>query len=167
MQIQNSHGDLFEIRRPTESDIAAALDIAEIAWQPIYAGFREALGDEIYFAYYPDWCTTKRSHIERLMHSEHSYVTVENGRVIGFCSFTVSPETKTGTVMDNAVLPDCRGRGIGVMQNEFVFSQMRSLGIAYVCVHTGLDDAHAPARRAYEHAGFDHSIPQTVYYKKL
>ncbi|MBT4097360.1 MAG: GNAT family N-acetyltransferase, partial [Gemmatimonadetes bacterium] len=34
-------------------------------------------------------------------------------------------------------------------------------------VGTGLDDAHAPARRAYERAGFDIAQQDVTYYKKL
>ena len=39
--------------------------------------------------------------------------------------------------------------------------------MAYAKVHTGLDDAHARARRAYERAGFDISHQEVNYYLKL
>jgi hypothetical protein len=34
-------------------------------------------------------------------------------------------------------------------------------------VHTGLDPSHAPARRAYEKAGFTTQLPTVDYYRKL
>ncbi len=37
----------------------------------------------------------------------------------------------------------------------------------YTMVMTGLDDAHAPARRAYEKAGFDKHIENIRYYREL
>ena len=39
--------------------------------------------------------------------------------------------------------------------------------MTYAKVATGLDDAHAPARRAYERAGFDIKVEDVTYYKKL
>jgi hypothetical protein len=37
--------------------------------------------------------------------------------------------------------------------------RFRSLGLRFAHVDTGLDDAHIPARRAYEAAGFDRAVP--------
>ena len=40
-------------------------------------------------------------------------------------------------------------------------------GMRYARVSTGLDDAHAPARRAYERAGFDICHENMTYFAKL
>ena len=39
--------------------------------------------------------------------------------------------------------------------------------IALTKVLTGLDEAHAPARRSYEKAGFDRGLQSVKYYKKI
>jgi hypothetical protein len=39
--------------------------------------------------------------------------------------------------------------------------------MSYATVQTGLDEGHAPARRAYERAGFDISHSRITYYRKL
>ena len=44
---------------------------------------------------------------------------------------------------------------------------MREEGAEYVCVTTGGDDGHAPARRAYESVGFREFLPSRRYFKKL
>jgi len=48
-----------------------------------------------------------------------------------------------------------------------VLNLFRQEGLKYAMVGTGMDEGHAPARRAYEKAGFD--IPRTdvTYYKYL
>jgi len=45
--------------------------------------------------------------------------------------------------------------------------RMRAQGMRYARVRTGLDEAHAPARRAYTKAGFDIAIPSVEYYRSL
>lgn len=37
-------------------------------------------------------------------------------------------------------------------------------GMKYATVSTGLDDGHAPARRAYEKMGFSKNLPSVKYY---
>jgi len=44
---------------------------------------------------------------------------------------------------------------------------MKSKGCVGVKVTTGLDDKHAPARRAYEKIGFTKNLPSVTYYKEL
>ena len=43
----------------------------------------------------------------------------------------------------------------------------REQGMVVAKVFTGLDEAHAPARRAYQRAGFDHSLEHVTYYMEL
>lgn len=44
---------------------------------------------------------------------------------------------------------------------------MKNEGMIYATVSTGLDDAHTPARRAYEKADFDKALENVRYYKEL
>ena len=50
---------------------------------------------------------------------------------------------------------------------NFVLEKMREEGMLYAKVHTGLDDGHIPARRAYQKVGFEKNLPSVDYYMKL
>jgi hypothetical protein len=50
---------------------------------------------------------------------------------------------------------------------NFVLVQMRDAGMNAAVVTTGGDDAHAPAERAYEEAGFSGPVPSVEYHIKL
>ena len=44
---------------------------------------------------------------------------------------------------------------------------MRAEGMKIITVNTGLDEGHAPARRAYERAGFTAPLESVTYSKLL
>jgi GNAT superfamily N-acetyltransferase len=69
--------------------------------------------------------------------------------------------------MENAVSLDFRGMGIGTKMYEFVLDKMRTEGMKYASVSTGLDDGHAAARRSYEKAGFEKNLPSIKYFMEL
>jgi hypothetical protein len=48
-----------------------------------------------------------------------------------------------------------------------VLERFRGLGLRFAHVDTGLDDAHIPARRAYEAVGFDRAVPGVEYWQDL
>jgi hypothetical protein len=50
---------------------------------------------------------------------------------------------------------------------SFVLNYMREAGMKSAVVTTGGDEAHAPARRAYEKAGFSGAVPSFEYHIKL
>jgi GNAT superfamily N-acetyltransferase len=72
-----------------------------------------------------------------------------------------------GTIGTNAVQSAFRGRGIGGQLYQKVFDCLKAEGISFVKVVTGLDEGHAPARRAYEKAGFKANLKSICYYKKI
>jgi ribosomal protein S18 acetylase RimI-like enzyme len=72
-----------------------------------------------------------------------------------------------GIIGNNAVDPDCGLKGIGQQMYRFALERFRAEGMAWANVDTGLDEGHAPARRAYERAGFDITISSIHYYRKL
>lgn len=59
-----------------------------------------------------------------------------------------------GIVGNNAVNPEFAGKGIGSAMYNYIFDEMEKDGMTHVGVYTGRDNAHAPARRAYEKVGF-------------
>ncbi len=155
------------IRRATAEDAEAIAAIAVAEWEAIYQGFRQQLGDELFNIQYGDYREKKRAAVLSNLKNAAMYVTELEGRVVGFICFFYDGETGIGTISNNAVSGEVRGHGIGGRQYEFVFDTLREMGAKCVKVGTGLDEAHAPARRAYEKAGFDRSLSSITYYKML
>jgi GNAT superfamily N-acetyltransferase len=95
------------------------------------------------------------------------YVAERDGVVIGFVSLQLDPDTKTGELGLNAVHPDWAGEGVGTAMYNFAVERMREAGMRIATVSTGGDPSHAPARRAYEKAGFTVGIPSIWLCQKL
>jgi ribosomal protein S18 acetylase RimI-like enzyme len=157
------------IREYRPDDLATIMDIGNRAWREIYAMFRERYGDELFELVVPDVRTVKgeqiKAHCER--HPQWVYVCEENGRIVGFVTFRLHLEAKIGEIGNNAVDPDCRLKGIGQQMYKAAFERFRAHGMRYAKVSTGLDDAHARARRAYKRAGFDIHHENVDYYMRL
>jgi len=150
-------------------DLSTLMDIGNRAWRDIYEMFREAYGDELFAMLVPRVATVKgdqiKSHCEA--HPEWVYVCEEAGRIVGFVTFILNPENKIGEIGNNAVDPQCGLKGIGQQLYKAVLAHFREQHMVYARVRTGLDDAHAPARRAYERAGFNIRHEDVTYYLKL
>lgn len=156
---------LLRPARPEDESAVVAIAVAE--WEAIYGGYREQLGDEVFFTFFPNHREAKEAAIRHNLKSGTMYVTECEGRVAGFIHFVYDEGARIGTISNNAVSGEFRGRGIGPRQYAFVFDLLRERGAVGVRVTTGLDEAHAPARRAYEKAGFKVSTQAITYYKKL
>lgn len=89
------------------------------------------------------------------------------GKAVGFATYELDDATRVGTVSDNAVLPEFRGRGIGAQLLARVLKQMEAAGMEFAEVSTGSDDPYAPARRMYERQGFKPYLRSVSYMKKL
>jgi ribosomal protein S18 acetylase RimI-like enzyme len=95
------------------------------------------------------------------------FVCEEEGEIVGFVTFLLKPEKSLGILDDNAVDPKYQSKGIATMMYRAVLQYMSDHGIKYAKVLTGLDEAHAPARRAYEKAGFHIRHEDVTYYTDL
>ena len=76
-------------------------------------------------------------------------------------------DRKVAEIGNNAVSPAHQGHGIGEQMYVFVLERMREAGMKAAVVTTGGDDAHAPARRAYEKVGFSGAVPSLEYHIEL
>ena len=76
-------------------------------------------------------------------------------------------KNRLGEIDLNAVHPDHAARGIGTQLYEFALQEMKAAGMRVATVGVGGDVSHAPARRAYEKAGFGPSIPSLWMYRSL
>ena len=151
------------------ADLPAIMDIANRAWRGIYRMFRECYGEELFRIVCADETTVKghqiQAHCEK--HPEWIYVAEEEGRIVGFVTFFIDKDKAIGEIGNNAVDPDCGIKGVGQRMYQAVLEHFRAKKMRYACVRTGLDEAHARARKAYERAGFDIRHETVTYFQKL
>lgn len=153
------------VRIATADDISAIADIVRDGWEDIYNGYRTQLGDDIYDSIYTAPLEVKADKIGSVIKEGRVLVAELDGCVCGFASYLV--EGEVGSLKDNAVAKSARGQGVATALYEAVFDKLRAAECTVVRVGTGLDEAHAPARRAYEKAGFEVGLSSITYYKKL
>lgn len=159
------------VMRPyAKADYRRVLDICIKAFEPIHAGFEQALGARIFELHYHDWrwqyAKTIRG-IPAAGDETRVFVAELDGFVAGFVFTMVDKKRKTGEIGLNAVDPKWQGRGIGRAMYAFALEDLKERGAAVVSVGTGGDAAHEPARRAYEALGFDKAIPGMYLFKLL
>lgn len=155
------------VRDLRDADVEQLVAIAVAAWEPIYGHYRQQLGDEIFDMCYPNWDEEKSRQIRVACASKsvHVLVATRNDKPVGFVTFVC--DGKVGTIGNNAVHPSCQRQGIASRLYQQAFQRMREMGMKAARVNTGLDPSHAPARRAYEKAGFDRQLPSVEYFCSL
>jgi ribosomal protein S18 acetylase RimI-like enzyme len=157
------------VRSYRSEDLAWLMETANKAWCGINASYRRAYGDELFVLLVPNEHTRKGEEMRGICreHPENVFVCEENGRRAGFIHLVFDRTRRIGEIGNNAVDPECGLKGIGQQMYHFAFERFRAEGMGYATVQTGLDEGHAPARRAYERAGFDISHSKITYYRKL
>jgi len=150
-------------------DLATLKDIGNRAWRGIYRMYRETYGEELFAVLVPNPDTVKGEQIEShcTTHPDRVVVCVEHSRIVGFATFSIDAARRIGEIGNNAVDPECGLKGIGQLMYAEVFRRFRALGMRFARVRTGMDWAHAPARRAYERAGFTIRNEDVTYHMKL
>lgn len=162
----------FSIRPYCANDLERVQDIAEMAWKPIYETFRQLLGDELFDQTRPGAEKIKRAQLAESAqaHPEKIVVAVDDssGKVIGFATWDLNTDLKVGIINNNAVDKTSGFKGVGQALYAELFRRFKEAGMTAAQVTTGLDEGHAPARRAYQRAGFGEAKLESVtYYKKL
>ena len=158
------------VRPIREDDIEAVVALANRAWRPIIALSRERLGDRIADIVRAGGDDVSKGNTVRaeIAAAPDSYFVCEHeGRVVGFVSGTMDFSTGIGTIGHNAADKGCGLKGIGQCMYKFILDHFRRNGMKVAKVFTGLDEAHAPARRAYQRAGFDKSLEHVTYFMEL
>lgn len=157
------------IRPYHPDDVEHLVDIGNRAWRGIYRMFRQTYGDELFSLLVADERSSKgeqiRAHCTR--HPDWVFVCEEGERIVGFVTFRLDSARGVGEIGNNAVDPDCGLKGIGQQLYAAALAYFKAQGMRYAKVQTGCDEAHAPARRAYERAGFDIRHEDVTYFKKL
>jgi ribosomal protein S18 acetylase RimI-like enzyme len=131
--------------------------------------FRETYGEALFEAMTPDPDTVKGEQVRRHCEAHPDCVLVceEEGRIVGFVTFRLDEDRGIGEIGNNARDPECSAKGVGQQMYAAVLQLFRERGMRFAKVVTGLDDAHAPARRAYERAGFDIHHEDVKYFMEL
>ena len=111
------------------------------------------------------WEHWKRQEMIRFceQHPDQVLVAERDGKLVGFCSYSLNRERGVGEIENNAVDPTCHGQGIGPTLYHARSRIFREQGMQYAWVETGLEPEYAQARRAYEKVGFT-PFHQAVYY---
>jgi GNAT superfamily N-acetyltransferase len=160
-------GDV-EIRELEEGDLEAIVEFSVRAWEPVFASFREVLGDPIFFRLYPDWQAGQAEAVRAGCTNEaHTvFVAVAEGRPIGFATVALNAfHERMGVVDMVAVDPDYQRRGIATRLMDHSIAFMREHGMDIAAVGTGGDPGHAPARALYDAQQFTPIL--AVRYLKL
>jgi GNAT superfamily N-acetyltransferase len=95
------------------------------------------------------------------------FVAQIGSEIVGFVALSLDAKKKVSEIGLNAVHPSFAGQGIGTRLCAFAFDFMRDAGMVVAMVGIGGDASHAPARRAYEKAGFKAEIPSIWLYRRL
>ncbi|MBE6929290.1 MAG: GNAT family N-acetyltransferase [Ruminococcaceae bacterium] len=148
-----------------EEHIADCVRISIECYEIIHEAYSELLTPEIHDGAMGNWREIKKKSIEDQQRGPNAFVALLDGKVVGFAAYTII--NGVGHILNNAVDNCYRGNGIAKLLYERLFEGMRADGALYARVHTGGDDGHAPARRAYEKMGFEKYLPSVDYIKKL
>lgn len=157
------------VRRARPEDVPRIEDIAAAAWAPIYAHFRALQEQALGAVARPSSVEKKRAQVRDFCarYPDWVLVTELDGAVVGFITFTLDDDARIGTIGNNAIDPEQAGQGLGTLQYREVLALFREGGMAFATVVTGLDEAHAPARRAYEKVGFVPVLSSVEYMMRL
>ena len=158
----NSDQPELSVRRANEGDAAFMEDVRRAAFAPVFASFRAILGEEISQVTQARDDQSQAEYLTSLLEPDSGwelYVAEQAGVVVGFVSLQLNEQTSIGEIGLNAVHPDRAGAGTGTAMYNVVLERLRRAGMRVATVSAGGDASHAPARRAYEKAGFTVGIP--------
>jgi|HigsolmetaAR206D_1030411.scaffolds.fasta_scaffold07859_2 Acetyltransferases len=160
----------ISVRPMQQGDIEAIVALSLRAWEPVYQSFKNVLGEAIYRHIFPEWRSHQANVVESMCRNSELYsglVGEVDGVVGGFLLYELKRETRTGEIQLLAVDPNYQRLGLSLRLNSAALEIFRKEGMQLAFVSTGGDPGHAPARAAYEKAGFDRSLTIVQYYKWL
>ncbi|MFA5646098.1 MAG: GNAT family N-acetyltransferase [Candidatus Ratteibacteria bacterium] len=155
----------MKIRKAKENDINAITSLTVRAWKgatvaEVMEQRHGLVQDRRWYAYKSaelrDFC---RRHLDKV------FVAEEDGRIVGYATYSISVHRKIGTVGNNAVDPDYRNRGIGSALHQKVLAQLKKEGMLFAFVSTLSHDE--PAQKMYEKHGFTELCRTIHLMKKL
>jgi GNAT superfamily N-acetyltransferase len=160
----------IDIRLARADDMPRLDAIRRAAFAPVFASFRSILGDEIYEAAQRRDDEAQGALLASFVAPDsiwELYVARSENDVVGFMALRLDRQTRIGEIGLNAVDPARAGTGFGTALYAFAVNRMKEAGLKVATVGTGGDPSHAPARRAYQKAGFSVELPTVWMYRRL
>lgn len=157
------------IRPYQDSDEADVVRLSLRAWAPVHDSLRAVMGVELFEGLYgDDWRRQQQRDVEGALRDEEMQVWVaeDGGQAVGFVAATLRTDDGVGEVHMVAVDPDAQNRGLGTELTRVATDWIRNAGLPVAVISTGGDVGHAPARRAYEKAGYT-AVPSVNFFKVL
>jgi GNAT superfamily N-acetyltransferase len=139
------------VRPYARKDWGAILDLCLLAFAPACESLERRRGVDL--GWKPAMGRYLRS-LTRPSGNRRFLVAEVGGSVVGFVHYDVDPETRSGSIGVSAVHPARQRQGIGSLMYRRVLDAMREQGLQCATADTPAEASHAPARRAYEKAGF-------------
>jgi GNAT superfamily N-acetyltransferase len=152
-----------KVRPYVDGDWKAVLDLCLRAFAPACESLGRLAGADL------DWRRSIRRYLRSLTRpGQGGWLVVAElrGSVVGVVHYQVDRETQSGSIGVSAVHPARQGKGTGSLMYRHVLDLMSAQGVKYATADTGADSSHAPARRAYERAGFV-AVPTIHYFMEL
>ncbi len=166
--------DEATLRQAVEEDLERILEITITCYASIQESFVSIIGEDLYDGVIRkptglEWTERKERQIRRLFdkHPEWIWVLEDESGVFGYVSFTLAVEQSLGEIDNNGIDPSHAGKGWATFMYRHVLNYFRENEIHFAFVETELDDAHIPARRAYEAVGFDRPQKIVHYWQNL
>lgn len=161
--------DLIEIRSFSEDDLDGIVEFSLRAWAPVFASVRDVLGDDVFLRLHPDWKASQAASVRSscMSRDRDVFVAVLDDSPVGFVAVALNAfHERMGVIDIIGVDPEYQRRGISSKLTEAAIDHMRREGMDIAVVETGGDPGHAPARAAYEEAGFT-LLPVSRYFRLL
>jgi len=152
------------------SDLPALQSIRAAAFAPVFQSFRSIVGPDIASIAFNNADAEQAHHLHAICAPDSTYhvqVVTVGDQPVAFVSYTLDPTSRIGEIGLNAVHPTHAGQGLGTWMYEQVLTHMKTQNMQLATVGTGGDPSHAPARKAYENAGFGPAIPSVYLYRVL
>lgn len=156
------------LRPLAPTDVEAVVDFSLRVWAPVFASFRNVLGDAVYYRIYPDWRSSQAAAVAQVCRdaSVPVWVAEVHQAPVGFVAIRFHDDPCSGEIEMLAVDPELQWQGVGAALTSLAVSEIRRSGVPLAVVATGGDPGHAAARRTYERAGFT-GLPLVRYYAAL
>lgn len=154
--------------RPYEArDKDAVVRLSLRAWKPVFESIERLMSSAVFRSLHPDWRISQTVAVEAVCADDsiQVWVATVDDVVVGFVAVKANT-TVLGELHMLAVDPEHQCRGVGKALTEFALARMKEAGFDVAMLETGGDPGHAPARRTYEHSGFE-LLPIARYFKKL
>jgi GNAT superfamily N-acetyltransferase len=157
------------LRRFTAADLPRVVELSLAAWAPVFVSIEAQLaGSGVFEIQHPDWRAGQRRAVETVCTDpDHAVWVAEiDGDVAGFAAAAAHRDDAMGEIVMIAVDPARQRLGLGAALTGTAMAWFREQGMTTAMVETGGDPGHAPARQAYESAGFT-PLPVVRYFRTV